>query len=110
MKFTVNYDMKERGLSTLFLYQYFTVDYQQRKNWDYKNLQQYLAKYRLHISESVRERYKKSHSVYEQLNDLEDSDSSFAVDHNNGIRYKGKKQNIRCRVPMNVVNIFKNYK
>ena len=108
MKFTVKYDMKERGLSTLFLYQYFTVDYQQRKNWDYKNLQQYLAKYRLHISESVRERYKKSHSVYEQLNDLEDSDSSFAVDHNNGIRYKGKKQNIRCRVPMNVVNIFKN--
>lgn len=92
MKFTVNYDMKERGLSTLFLYQYFTVDYQQRKNWDYKNLQQYLAKYRLHISESVRERYKKSHSVYEQLNDLEDSDSSFAVDRNNGIRYKGKNR------------------
>lgn len=108
MKFTVYYDMAKRGLSTLFKHQYITVDDRQRKNWDYKNLQQYLTEYQVHVSNSVFQRYQDSLSVIERLKDLEDSKSSFVVDRNKGDRYTGTYQYIRCRVPMYVLNIFKN--
>jgi len=48
-KYTIEYNTKERGLPTLFKYQYFTINVDERKNWDYENLPHYLGKYSLKI-------------------------------------------------------------
>lgn len=53
-KFTINYNTKTRGLPTLFKHQYFTIDKNERNNWDYNKLDQYLGEYRLVISDTVK--------------------------------------------------------
>lgn len=108
MKFTVEYEMEKRGLPTLFKYQYFSIRSEQRKNWDYDKLEQYLLEYQLHVSNSVFQRYQDDFSVIEHLKDLEDSQSLFVVSNNQADRYEGKNQYIKCRIPMYVLNIFKN--
>lgn len=108
MKFQVKYDMAERGLPTLFKWQYFTVDAEQRKNWDYEHLEQYLTEYRLAVSGQVLAQYQDDPTITEILQGLQETESSFVVSNNKAERYGGKKQYIKCRVPMFVLNAFKN--
>lgn len=105
--FFVNYVMSERGLPTLFQYQYFTVDKKQRSNWDYKKLEQYLNKYKLSIDVSVIDAYKNNASVLEILEELKEVDSYFIVSNSNSKRYKDEKQYIKCRIPLYVLKCMK---
>ncbi|MCY6356208.1 GIY-YIG nuclease family protein [Clostridium sp. ZS2-4] len=105
--FCVNYVMSERGLPTLFQYQYFTVDKKQRNNWDYKKLEQYLTKYKLCIDDSVIEAYKNNAIVLETLEELKEVDSYFIVSNNKGDRYQDEKQYIKCRIPLYVLKCMK---
>ena len=52
-KFKIHYDMKERGLSTLFKHRLFTIDAPERKNWNYEKLEQYLLDYKLVINSNI---------------------------------------------------------
>lgn len=105
--FYVNYIMSERGLPTLFKYQYFTVDKEQRSNWDYNNLEKYLNKYKLCIDNSVINAYTNNNSVLETLKELKEVDSYFIVSNNKGSRYKDEKQYIKCRIPLYVLKCMK---
>lgn len=105
--FYVNYTMSERGLPTLFQYQYFTVDKEQRGDWDYKKLEQYLTKYKLCIDVSVIETYKNNATVLEILKELKQVDSYFIVSNNKHKRYKNEKQYIKCRIPLHTLKCMK---
>ncbi len=98
--FELKYNTNEKGLSTLFKYQYFTVDAKERKNWDYSdsNLTQYMGDYKLCIDESLINKYKDNEAVIEILNELTNVDLYFNISRNMAERYFGEKQYIRCRV------------
>lgn len=97
--------MKERGLSTLFRHGIFTIDAPERKNWDYEKLEQYLLNYKLMVNSNV------INSLDEDMKILFDEmlieNSYFIVKKNNGKRYKGEKQYIKCVVPAFILNYFK---
>lgn len=105
--FTIRYDMNSRGLPTLFRHRYFTVDKDQRRNWDYDHLEQYELDYRLRVGASVWEQYAGDGPVRDVLAQLREVESFFRVSRNNGARYSGENQYIKCRVPGYVLNCMK---
>lgn len=106
-KYKIDYNMKDRGLPTLFHYQYFTIDAKERQDWDYDNLGSYLGNYSLQISDFVKNKFVENDSVKHVLIDLDESDTYFEVSRNNAERYSGKKQYIKCRIPKYVLKAFK---
>ena len=97
--------MKERGLATLFKHRIFTIDAPERKNWDYDKLEQYLLNYKLMVNSNV------INSLDEDMKALFTEmlveNSYFTVKKNNGKRYKGECQYIKCIIPAYVLNYFK---
>lgn len=106
-KFIINYNTKERGLPTLFKHQYFTIDAKERENWDYSNLNHYLGEYLLEISDAVKNKYNDNELLISVLQDLEETNAKFEVTKNNGVRYSGKKQYIKCRISKYVLKQIK---
>ena len=106
-KYTIEYNTKERGLPTLFKYQYFTINVDERKNWDYENLPHYLGKYSLKISDMVKNKYNNNELIIGILQDLDEVNAVFEVTKNSGDRYYGKKQYIKCRISKYVLKQMK---
>ncbi len=106
-KFRIEYNMKDRGLPTLFKHQYFTIDSAERQNWDYDNLDSYLGEYCLHVSENVKNKFDDNSTVLDVITDLDMSKTVFEVSRNNAERYSGKKQYIKCRISKYVLKAIK---
>lgn len=105
--FKVIYNMKERGLSTLFRHKIFTIDAKERAHWDYSNLQQYLGDYELSVSDNVFVKYMKNKEIEVILREMMADKCHFKVDNNKSDRYSGKKQYIRCIIPVYILGFFK---
>ena len=93
-KFKIEYDMGDRGLTTLFKHQYFTIDAKERKNWDYEHLNDYMGEYKIYISSNVENKFEKNESIGSALKDLSKSESKLEISNNKSERYAGKKQYI----------------
>lgn len=106
-KYKIDYNTKERGLPTLFKHQYFTIDANERKNWDYENLNHYLGEYSLKISDTVKDKYSDNELIISVLQDLDEANTIFEVTKNNGDRYSGNKQYIKCRISKYVLKQMK---
>lgn len=106
-RFVIEYDMKKRGLPTLFKHQYFTIDAKERKSWDYTNLNIYMGDYELKVSHIVMDKFSENQSVFDTLKDLDESKAKFTISQNNGQRYSGEKQYIKCRITKYVLKTFK---
>lgn len=105
--FIVTYNMKERGLSTLFKHKIFTVDAKERDDWYYSNLQQYLGDYEFSVSNDVFEKYKENEEIEVILKEMLADKCHFKLDNNKSSRYSGKKQYIRCTIPVYILGFFK---
>lgn len=104
-KFEIHYDMKKRGLTTLFKHRLFTIDAPERKNWNYEKLEQYLLDYKLAVHPEV---YKVLDEDAKMLFDeMLSVDSYFTIKKSNGKRYEGKNQYIKCSVSAYILNYFK---
>jgi len=99
--------MKDRGLPTLFKYQYFTIDAKERKNWDYKKLNDYLGNYSLHVSTHVTNKFAHNEIISSALIDLEESESKLIISKNMSDRYSGNKQYIKCRITKYILKTIK---
>jgi hypothetical protein len=106
-KFKIEYDMGDRGLTTLFKHQYFTIDAKERKNWDYEHLNDYMGEYKIYISSNVENKFEKNESIGSALKDLSKSESKLEISNNKSERYAGKKQYIRCRISKYLSEILK---
>lgn len=105
--FYVYYNMNERGLPTLFKHRQFTINQEQREDWDYSNLDKYLTKYTLQISDNVMRQYQHNDEVTYILKELQEAKEELIVSNNKSSRYGGEKQYIKCRIPIIVLNYFK---
>lgn len=105
--FIVTYNMKERGLSTLFKHKIFTIDAKERVDWDYSNLQQYLGNYEFCVSNNVFEKFKENKEVEKILKEMLEDKCHFKVDNNKSPRYSGNKQYIKCIIPVYILEFFK---
>ncbi len=106
-QFQIEYNTKERGLPTLFQYQYFTIGAKSRKSWDYEHLDEYLLEYTLGIAATVLTEYAANPVVSSLLKELDEVESKFVVSRNDAARYTGKKQYIKCRIPVFVLQRMK---
>lgn len=106
-KFRIEYNMKDRGLPTLFKYQYFTIDKKERMNWDYENLNDYMGDYSLHISTDVMNKFAHNEIISSALADLEESESNLTISKNMSDRYSGNKQYIKCRITKYILKTIK---
>ena len=106
-KYRIEYDMKERGLPTLFRYQYFTIKAKERQDWDYNNIELYLGMYVLQISNFVKCKFQDNDLIKNVLIDLEESGSGFEVSRGSSDRYSGEKQYIKCRISKYVLKALK---
>lgn len=105
--FKVTYNMKDRGLSTLFKHKIFTIDAKEREDWDYTSLEQYLGDYEFSVSNQVIEKYKNNEDITVILRDMLADQCHFKVDNNKSSRYVGKKQYIKCIIPVYILVFFK---
>ena len=105
--FTVKYDMEERGLSTLFRYRIFTISAKDRQHWDYDRLEDYLGSYRLEISPKIIKKYEESSEIRLVLEEMTKETWFFEVDNNKANRYSGRKQYIRCSIPIFILGYLK---
>lgn len=99
--------MKDRGLPTLFKYQYFTIDAKERKNWDYENLDDYLGDYFLQVSTNVTNKFAHNEIISSALVDLKESESKLTISKNMSDRYSGNKQYIKCRITKYILKTIK---
>ena len=97
--------MKERGLSTLFKHRLFTIDAPERKNWNYEKLEQYLLDYKLVINSNILNLLDDDTKLL--FDEMLSEDVYFTVKKNNGKRYKGEYQYIKCAIPNYILNYFK---
>lgn len=105
--YTIKYNTKERGLSTLFKHQYFTINANERENWDYNDLNHYLGEYSLKISDKVKKQYINNKLINSVLQDLDEVNAVFEVTKNNANRYSGNNQYIKCRISKYVLKQMK---
>lgn len=105
--FTVKYDMKKRGLSTLFKHKILTILAEERGNWDYDNLSKYLIDYKFDISPAVMQKYQNDQEVKEILGEMLKDTCFFTIDNNKSKRYCGENQYIKCIIPVYILSFLK---
>ena len=99
--------MEDRGIPTLFKYQYFTVDAKERQNWNYNNLDAYLCEYSIQISEELKKKFESNNFISTVLDEIEKSSAKFKITRNESERYYGEKQYIKCRISKYILKQFK---
>ena len=81
--FYVTLDMQKRGLSTLFKHKIFTILEEERKNWNYDRLDDYLISYKFCISKSLINSFEVESEVRKVLNTMLEDECFFTITKNN---------------------------